>query len=104
MPLRCRPPREGKRVYSTVRGIHRGVYVEKSSGTAERSLARRNAENLERAIERGEYPYAKSATPQTWKSCRDCHGAASVAAAPPPARMSATPPKADVKAEAANVS
>jgi integrase len=56
MPLKLVPPRKGKSPNWSIRGTYLGVSVDKSSGTYKRSVARTVLSNLERAIERGEYP------------------------------------------------
>lgn len=56
MPLKLVPPRKGKSPNFTIRGTHLRVYVDKSSGTDKRSVARDIKTKLERAIELGEYP------------------------------------------------
>jgi integrase len=56
MPLKLIPPRPEKSPNWTIRGTHLKVYVDKSSGTPRRSLARQIRDKLERAIEAGEYP------------------------------------------------
>lgn len=56
MPLKLVPPRQGKSPNFTIRGTHLRVYVDKSSGTHKRSLARAQLAELEAAIERGDYP------------------------------------------------
>jgi integrase len=56
MPLKLVPPRKGKSPNWSIRGSYLGVPVDKSSGTHKRSVARTVLNNLERAIERGEYP------------------------------------------------
>lgn len=56
MPLKLVPPRKDKSPNFTIRGSYLGIAVDKSSGTHKRSVARAVLANLERAIERGEYP------------------------------------------------
>jgi integrase len=56
MPLKLVPPRKGKSPNWTIRGTHLKVHVDKTSGTDRRSLARSIRDELERKIERGEYP------------------------------------------------
>jgi integrase len=63
MALRLRDPRPGKSPNFTIRGTYLGVYVEQSSGTAKRAVARKLADGLERAIERGEWPPKAEARP-----------------------------------------
>jgi integrase len=55
MPLKIIPPRNAKTKNLYIRGSYLGVRVDRSSGTARRSVARAVLERLERAIERGEY-------------------------------------------------
>jgi hypothetical protein len=56
MPLKLREPRPGKTPCYSVRGTYLGVKVEKSLGTAKRSIALRLVTELEGKIERREYP------------------------------------------------
>src|SRR5688500_17489204 len=56
MPLKLVPPREGKSPNWSIRGTHLRVYVDTTSGTHKRSLARARLAELEGKIERGEYP------------------------------------------------
>jgi integrase len=63
MPLKLIPPRKGKSPNFTIRGTHLRVYVDKSSGTAKRSVARSIRDELERKIEAGEYPPKQEAAP-----------------------------------------
>lgn len=56
MPLTLRPPRKGKTPNYEIRGHYLGVAVERSTGTAKRSVAKRKLEELADAIERGDYP------------------------------------------------
>jgi integrase len=64
MPLRLVPPRKGKSPNYTIRGSYLGVAVNKSGGTHKRSVARSVLADLERAIERGEYPPRSAGTGQ----------------------------------------
>jgi integrase len=54
--LKLVPPREGKSPNWSIRGTYLKVYVDKSSGTHQRSLARSILNDLRGKIERGEYP------------------------------------------------
>lgn len=56
MPLVLRPPRKGKTPNWEIRGSYLGVAVERSTGTARKSVAKRRLDQLVDAIERGEYP------------------------------------------------
>lgn len=56
MPLKLVAPRQGKSPNWTIRGTHLKVYVDRTSGTARRSVARAIRDDFERKIERGEYP------------------------------------------------
>lgn len=57
MPLRLRPPRQGKTPNFEIRGRHRGVRVEVSSGTHKRSDALKAVRRIEECIEEhGQYP------------------------------------------------
>lgn len=57
MPLRLRPPRQGKTPNFEIRGTYLGCRVEVSSGTHKRSLARKHLRRIEECIEtHGRYP------------------------------------------------
>ena len=56
MPLKLVPPRKGKSPNWTIRGTYLRVGVDQSSGTNRRPVARSILKELERQIERGEYP------------------------------------------------
>jgi integrase len=56
MPLKLIPPRNAKTQNLYIRGSYLGVSVDRSSGTAKRSIARAVLKRIEQAIERGEYP------------------------------------------------
>jgi integrase len=56
MPLKLKPPRAGKTPYYSIRGTYLGIGVDKSCGTARRSLALQRLKDLQGQIERGEYP------------------------------------------------
>lgn len=62
MSLKLIPPRQGKSPNWSIRGTHLRVYVDKSSGTNRRSLARARLADLEGRIERGEYPTREAPT------------------------------------------
>jgi hypothetical protein len=62
MPLKLVPPRKGKSPNWTIRGTYLGVYVDKSSGADKRSVARSRLEQLQAAIENGEYPPQPAST------------------------------------------
>jgi integrase len=64
MPLKLREPRPGKTPCFTDRGKYLGVSVEKSLGTAKRSVAVRLLRELEEKIERREYPTPASGPKQ----------------------------------------
>jgi len=53
MPLKLRDPRPGKSPFFTIRGTHRGVYVERSTGTADRREAQRILRECEHDIDGG---------------------------------------------------
>lgn len=53
MPIRLVPPRKGKTPFWYVRGTYLRVYVDQSTGTSERKLARQILEKTKRDIERG---------------------------------------------------
>lgn len=55
MPLKLIPPVEGRWKNYRVRGTHRKVYVDRTTGTAEKRLAKRYLDKIEREIERGEF-------------------------------------------------
>ena len=56
MPLKPVPPRQGKSPYWSIRGTYLGIYVDRSARTDRRSLVMRQIRELERRIERGEFP------------------------------------------------
>lgn len=56
MPIKLVTARNKKTKNIYLRGTHLGVKVDQSSGTPKRSVARRLRDELEDAIERGEYP------------------------------------------------
>ncbi|HLH95068.1 MAG TPA: tyrosine-type recombinase/integrase [Xanthobacteraceae bacterium] len=56
MPFKLVPPRQGQSSNWRIRGTHLKVYVDRTSGTPKRSVARSIRDALERAVERGEYP------------------------------------------------
>jgi integrase len=53
MPLKLVPPRAGKTPNFYIRGTYLGRYVDESTGTGERALARRILDGRKRDIERG---------------------------------------------------
>ena len=55
MPLKLKPPRQGKTPYYSVRGTHLRIYVDRSTGTADRKAADRIRRRWTDEIERGEY-------------------------------------------------
>jgi len=61
MPLKLVPPREGKSPNWTIRGSYLGVAVDRSARTDRKAVAEQQRKDLERAIERGEYPPQKPA-------------------------------------------
>jgi integrase len=56
MPLKLVPPRKGKSPNWTIRGTYLSIYVDRSSKTDRKSIAREELRKLEGQIERGEYP------------------------------------------------
>jgi integrase len=56
MPLKLVPPRAGKSPNWSIRGTYLKVAVDRSTGTNRKALANRIKHQIERAIERGEYP------------------------------------------------
>jgi hypothetical protein len=56
MPLKLVPPRKGKSPNWSIRGAYLRVAVDRSTGTARKSLAAEILKRIEGAIERGEYP------------------------------------------------
>lgn len=62
MPLKLIPPVEGRWKNYRVRGTHRKVYVDRTTGTAEKRLAKRYLDKIEREIERGEFSAAAPLT------------------------------------------
>lgn len=63
MPLKLHAPRKGKSKNWSIRGTHLKVYVDRSSGSPKRSVAGAIRDDLERRIERGEYPEKPEAAP-----------------------------------------
>ena len=61
MPLKLVPPRKGKTPNWSIRGTYLKVGVDRSTGTVRKAAAARIKRELERAIERGEYPAASPA-------------------------------------------
>jgi hypothetical protein len=61
MPLKLVSPRNSKTKNLYIRGTYLGVPVDKSCGTDRRSVASRILKELERKIERGEYPPREAA-------------------------------------------
>jgi len=55
MPLKLDYPREGKTPFYYVRGTHLGVFVNRSTKTADRALAKKELKRIELLIERGRY-------------------------------------------------
>lgn len=55
MPIRLVPPREGRTPYYYGRGKHLSVKVNRSTGTGDKSLAKRVIKKWEQEIERGEF-------------------------------------------------
>lgn len=55
MSLKLHPPREGKTPNWTIRGTYLGITVNRSAGTAEKAVARKELKRIEREIERGRY-------------------------------------------------
>jgi integrase len=66
MPLKLVPPRKGKSPNYSIRGAYLGVSVDKSSGTHRRSVALSKLGDLERQIERGEYPAPETRDDRTF--------------------------------------
>ena len=56
MPIKVYPPRPGKTPNWTIRGTYLGVAVDRSARTSKKAVAEQQRKNLERQIERGEYP------------------------------------------------
>jgi integrase len=61
MPLKLIPPRNAKTRNLYIRGSYLGINVDRSSGTAKRSVALAVLKKIEQAIERGEYPPREAA-------------------------------------------
>jgi integrase len=59
MPLKLVDPRPGKTPYYSVRGTYLGIYVDRTTKTAERRKAKAVIEKWKREIERGQYAAAK---------------------------------------------
>ena len=62
MPLKLIPPRKGKTPYWSVRGTYLGRYVDRSTKTVKRALARQVLDKWQRELERGEFAVAGEAT------------------------------------------
>ncbi len=60
MPLKLKPPRQGKTPYYSVRGTHLRIYVDRSTGTADRKAADRIRRRWTDEIERGEYANSRA--------------------------------------------
>jgi len=56
MSLKLVPPRKGKSPNWSIRGTYLRIYVDRSSGTPKRAVARQRLRDLERRIESGEFP------------------------------------------------
>jgi integrase len=67
MPLKLKPPRQGKTPYYSVRGTYLRVYVDRSTGTADRKAADRTRRRWIAEIECGEYidPHAVEPTAES---------------------------------------
>lgn len=61
MPLKLVAPRQGKSPNWSIRGTYLKVHVDRSTGTDRKAVARQTLRNIERSIERGEYPARKPA-------------------------------------------
>jgi integrase len=55
MPLKLEAPREGKTPNWTIRGTYLNISVNRSAGTADKAVARKELKRIEREIERGRY-------------------------------------------------
>jgi integrase len=55
VPLKLVPPREGKTPYYSGRGTHLGIYVDRTTKTADKRQAKKIVDEWKRQIERGEY-------------------------------------------------
>lgn len=64
MPLKLRDPTPGKTPNYHIRGTHRGIYVERTTGTSDKFKALRVLREIRDAIERGDYPPAPEAAPE----------------------------------------
>lgn len=72
MPLKLRDPTPGKTPNYHIRGTHRGIYVERTTGTSDKRKAQAVLNSIREQIERGDYspapeavsgPQAEPATP-----------------------------------------
>jgi integrase len=61
MPLRLIPPRKSKTPNWGIRGTYLKVAVDRSSGTHRKAVANRIRQQIERAIENGDYPAPRQA-------------------------------------------
>jgi hypothetical protein len=55
MPLKLMPPRKGKTPFWYVRGTYLGQFVDRSTKTDRKAVARKYIEKWQRQIERGEF-------------------------------------------------
>lgn len=55
MPLKLKPPREGKSPNYTVRGTYLNVRVDRTAGTPDKATATKELKRIKREIERGRY-------------------------------------------------
>lgn len=62
MPLKLKPPREGKTPYWSVRGTHLGVFVDRSTKLTDRRKAEKLRQKWKAEIERGEFAQRGSPT------------------------------------------
>lgn len=71
MPLKLKPPREGKTPNYSIRGTYLGVYVDRTAGTPVESTAKQLLAAIKRDIERGRVAPAVEAPPAHEKTFGD---------------------------------
>lgn len=64
MPIRIVPPRQGFSPYYYARGRHLGIFVDRSTKTAEERVAKIQIKQWQRQIERGEYIDPRAPAPE----------------------------------------
>ena len=62
MPLKLKPPRQGKTPYYSVRGTYLRIYVDKSTGARDRATANKVLKDIKAEIESGRFSRAQEPT------------------------------------------